>query len=329
MKLSILDQSPILPGKTAAQALQESLKLAKLGEDLGFSRYWIAEHHDINALACPAPEVMISYIGAHTKEIQLGAGAVLLPHYRPYRVAETFNLLATLFPNRIDLGIGRAPGGSAEATIALSGNFLEKVRKLPEDLKELIKFLHQDFSSEEMFSKIKPTPVPEVSPKVWVLGTSEKSAVLAAENGTAYAFGQFMSEKDGMEIIKTYKENFQGRTPEEKPEAILAVSAICGETTEAADELAYHSFLRKNQIAKDSETDNYELTLEQEQMFVDMKNNMVIGDPQEVVQKLHDMQRQYGADEIMIITITNSHESRIRSYELIAKEISLTELNKI
>ena len=123
MKLSILDQAPISSGQTAQDALNASLKLAQAGEKLGYTRYWIAEHHDLPGLACPAPEVMLSYIGANTSSIRIGSGAVLLPHYKPFKVAEVYHMLATLFPGRIDVGIGRAPGGSAEATNALSDNF--------------------------------------------------------------------------------------------------------------------------------------------------------------------------------------------------------------
>jgi luciferase family oxidoreductase group 1 len=318
MNLSILDQSPITPGKTAQQALNESLKLAQAGESLGYKRFWIAEHHSMDALACPAPEVMLGYIGGQTNTIRIGAGAVLLPHYSPYRVAETYNLLATLFPGRVDLGIGRAPGGSAEATIALSGNFLEKVRHLPELLKTLIKFIHHDFSQEEMFSKIKPMPIPETAPKLWILGTSAKSAKLAAENGTAYAFGQFMSESDGKSILQTYRNNFQGRKPNEKPETILAVSVLCAETTEAAEKLAWRSYLGKKQLFKEIEIKFDQIHHDD---FAAMKKSMVIGNPQEVVTSLRSMKENYGADEIMIITITDSFDSRIRSYELIAKEI--------
>src|SRR5690625_1931294 len=160
MKLSILDQSPISQGQSAQDALTDSITLAKLGDSLGYKRYWIAEHHDLFGLACPNPDVMLGVIGAQTKRIKLGAGAVLLPYYKPFRVAETYNLLATLFPGRIDLGIGRAPGGSAEVSQALSDNYLEQVRKYPELLDELLRFLQGDFPSDHIFSKIKPTPVP-------------------------------------------------------------------------------------------------------------------------------------------------------------------------
>src|SRR5690606_3615768 len=172
-------------------------------EQFGYTRYWIAEHHDLPGLACSAPEVMLGFIGAHTSKIRIGAGAVLLPHYKPYKVAEIYNMLATLFPNRVDIGIGRSPGGSAEATNALSDNFLQKVFKMPELVKELLQFFHQDFPSDHEFSKVNASPVPEVMPKPWMLGTSEKSALLAAKFGLSYVFGQFMSDQDGAAIVQT------------------------------------------------------------------------------------------------------------------------------
>src|SRR5690625_1014186 len=143
MKLSILDQSPISTGQTAKEALENSIKLAQLGEKYGYERFWIAEHHDLYGLACPNPDVMLGIIGTKTEKIRIGAGAVLLPYYKPYRVAETYNLLATMFPGRIDLGIGRAPGGSAEVSMALSDNYLKQVRYFPNTLQSLIDYLYK------------------------------------------------------------------------------------------------------------------------------------------------------------------------------------------
>lgn len=131
--------------------MNDSLLLAQEGDRLGYSRVWFTEHHDLPGLACSAPEVLISYIGAQTKNIRIGAGAVLLPHYKPYRVAETYNMLATLFPGRIDIGIGRAPGGSAEATMALSDNYLQNVYKMPDLVKELLYFLREKFPKDHLF----------------------------------------------------------------------------------------------------------------------------------------------------------------------------------
>ena len=330
MKLSILDQAPVLAGKTAQEALIEAMKLAKSGERLGYTRYWIAEHHDFPGLASSSPEVMLGYIGANTNKIRIGAGAILLPHYMPYKVAETFNMLATLFPNRIDLGIGRAPGGSAEASIALSGNFLENVRNMPDKVKDLLSFLYNNYPADHMFSKITAHPFPKIAPVPWILGTSEKSAIEAASYGTAYAFGHFMSDKNGVEIVNTYRNSFQKSKGIQHPQVIVTVSVICAETTEQAEELALSWFLSKIQTDKNEkkkgiptteEARKYSFTREEEENIKEMRKKMIIGNPIEVKRQLVELKAIYHADEIMIVTITNSYESRTKSYELIAKEI--------
>lgn len=246
MKLSILDQSPIVPGQTASDAFKDSLALAQLGEDLGYERYWLTEHHGLSNLASSAPEVLLSYIGAHTNHIRIGAGAILLPHYRPYKVAEQFNTLATLFANRVDLGIGRAPGGSAEATNALSTQFLKQVWALPELLEELLMFLEGQFPLEHEYHKVNVLPQPDVSPTPWLLGTSEKSALLAAKNGMPYVYGAFMSDQDGRAIVDRYREHFEQRN-QETPKVIVTVSVICAETKEEAEALAIESLITKAQ----------------------------------------------------------------------------------
>ncbi|AYV68620.1 LLM class flavin-dependent oxidoreductase [Niallia circulans] len=330
MKLSILDQAPVLSGKSAQEALKESMKLAQLGEKLGYTRYWIAEHHDFPGLASSAPEVMLGYIGANTEKIKIGAGAILLPHYKPYKVAETFNMLATLFPDRIDLGIGRAPGGSAEASIALSGNFLENVRNMPNSIKDLLHFLYNNYPTDQMFSKITAHPFPDTPPVPWILGTSEKSAIQAASYGTAYAFGHFMSDKDGIEIVNTYRNAFRQSSGLQKPQAIITVSVICAETSELAEELALSWFLSKIQTDKGEknngiptleEARNYSFTSDEKERIQEMRKKMMIGNPKEVKQQLAELQSAYSVDEIMIVTITNSYDRRIKSYELIAKEV--------
>lgn len=327
MKLSILDQSPISSNQTAKEALNASLKLAQAGEELGYTRYWIAEHHDLPGLACSAPEVMLSYIGANTKRIRIGCGAVLLPHYQPYKVAEVYNMLATLFPNRIDIGIGRAPGGSAEATNALSENFLQQVWKMPQKVEELIHFFNHDFPEDHQFAKLTASPLPEVAPIPWILGTSKKSALLAAENGLAYAFGQFMSEHDGAAIIQEYLDRFQPKKPGELLQALITVSVICAETTEKAEEIALSSLIWALQKEKGEgqsvpsvqEAKNYELSEKQEEKLSKMKQNMIIGNPLEVKKKLLQLKTTYKVDEIMILTITYSPEDRLKSYKLIAE----------
>ncbi|HLS06347.1 MAG TPA: LLM class flavin-dependent oxidoreductase [Bacillota bacterium] len=328
MKLSILDQSPIAYGQSPKDALNDSVALAKLGESLGYERYWIAEHHDLFGLACPNPDVMLGVIGAKTNHINIGAGAVLLPYYKPFRVAETYNLLATLFPGRIDLGIGRAPGGSAEVSMALSDNYLQQVKKYPELLDELLNFFQGSFPENHLFANIEPTPVPASSPNVWMLGTSEKSALLAAERGMSYAFGHFMSDNNGPHIVNTYRKQYQGN---KDPYVIVAVHAICAPTDERAEELAMSYFLwsilqnlqvKKKYIPTISAAKAYQYSDDDLQAIKQQKETMIIGSPETVKEKLEAIQQTYQADELMIITIAHDKQAVRESYRLIAKQFN-------
>ncbi|MBU7592419.1 LLM class flavin-dependent oxidoreductase [Metabacillus halosaccharovorans] len=328
MRLSILDQAPISSNQTPRDALLESLQLAQAGERLGYTRFWVAEHHDLAGLACSAPEVMLAYIGANTKTIRIGSGAVLLPYYRPYKVAETFNMLATLFPDRIDIGIGRAPGGSAEATNALSDQFLQQVWDLPKSIMELLHFIYNDFPSDHEYVKVQAAPLPDTAPVPWLLGTSKKSALLAAKTGLSYAFGQFMSDNDGKDIIKQYLDHFKPKRIENHPNVILTVSVICAETNEKAEEIALSSLLwsiQKEQgegtkgVPSIQEAIEYPYSVEEKQKIEKIKQKMIIGNPLEVKQKLINIQASYQANEIMLVTITYSPEDRLTSYRLIAE----------
>lgn len=328
MKLSILDQAPISLGQTPQEALQASMRLAQEGEKLGYTRFWIAEHHDLDGLACSVPEIMLSYIGAHTTKIRLGSGAVLLPHYKPYKVAETFHMLATLFPNRIDIGIGRAPGGSAEATEALSENFLQRVWDMPNALEELLHFFNRDFPLDHRFASLTATPYPAVKPEAWLLGTSRKSATLAAKNGMSYAFGQFMSEENGAEIIQQYMQEYEPRSVSKLPKALVTVSVFCAATTEEANDLALSSFiwtikreLFKNGVPPVEEAKKVPLNVKEKEQLEKMKRNSIIGNPNEVKKKLFNIQEEYKVDEVMIVTITHSPEAKIESYRHIAEII--------
>lgn len=326
MKLSILDQSPVSSGMTEKEALEMSIRLAKHGERLGYERYWIAEHHDLFGLACPNPGVMLGAIGAQTSTIQIGAGAVLLPYYKPYHVAETYNLLATLYPGRIDLGLGRAPGGPAEVSIALSDNYLKEVRNFPDSVTQLQTFLDGSFSKEDMFSKISPTPVPEESPIVWILGTSERSAKLASEKGMQYAFGHFMTDKDGPAIVDAYRTGMSKHHPEKEAYVTVAISAICAETTAEAHDLALSQCVWKmhqevveedEYIPSVEEVKQLELTADELEKIEDMKQQMIIGNPEEVRTELMKLDEQYHADEYMIVTIVHEEAAKLQSYDLI------------
>lgn len=325
MELSILDQSPVSTGKSPREALQTSIKLAKLGEELGYKRYWIAEHHDLFGLACPNPDVMLGVIGAHTNTIRIGAGAVLLPYYKPFRVAETYNLLQTLYPGRVDLGLGRAPGGSAEVSIALSDNYLKQVNEYPKQIDELLHYLHERFPKDHPYGKISAAPIPEQPPETWMLGTSEKSGILAAQKGLNYAFGHFMTDFDGPEIVRAYRDSFT------KGKVMVAITVICAETLEKAEELALSNFVWRLQqekmienckIPSVEDAQNYPFTEEDERKIEKMKQKMIIGDSSKVKAEILTLNELYKADEMMIVTITHEEEAKFTSYRLLAEEFN-------
>jgi luciferase family oxidoreductase group 1 len=329
MKLSILDQVPIPNGKTAKEALEASIDLAQTADQLGYHRYWVAEHHSFKGLASPAPDILLSIIGSVTERIRIGSGAVLLPNYRPYNIAERYNMLATLFPGRVDLGLGRAPGGSAEASMALVDNFLEQVKIYPEKLDELLHFLNHDFPDDHIFSKASPEPVPDIKPVPWLLGTSAKSAVLALEKKLPYVFGDFMSDADGPSIVKGYFDNFPG----EHTEAMVTVNVICAESDKKAERLAKSNQVWKLMQAK-GEGDGKVPSLEEAEAYVFAEDDIetlrnsnqryLIGDPNSVRKSLEALQEEYRVDEFMILTITHDLEARKKSYELLAEEFQLT-----
>lgn len=330
MKLSILDQVPVPKNTEVEDAFSETVKLAKKADKLGYTRYWIAEHHDFSGLACPNPDTLMTLIGSQTNKIRLGAGAVLLPHYSPYKIAETYNLLSVLFPERIDLGLGRAPGGSAESSIALSNNYLENVKAYPKSVKELSNFINNNKQENPLYNKIKASPIPNNKPKVWMLGTSDKSAQLAIDNKLDYVFGHFMSSANGPEIIKKYKKNFINNY-QIVPNIIIAVSVICAETTEKAKRIArstaiwsaFNDTLQFDQIPSYEKSETYKGTKEIEEKIEKIMNRMVVGNPQEVCEKLTELTEMYQVNELMLVTNTFNYKDRLNSFNFIAKEMQL------
>lgn len=318
LKLSILDQVPILSGATPKEAISATLELAEMADQLGFTRYWVAEHHDMELFACPAPDILLGLIGSRTEKMKIGAGAVLLPHYRPFNVTERYNLLATLYPKRVDVGIGRAPGGSAEATIALSGNFLQNVKNISADIDELVAFFQQTFAKDHLYANVTATPIPDFPPDLWLLGTSEKSAKLAAEKGMSYVFGHFMTDKDGPAIVDRYRKRYNGKV-------IVSVSVICAATFEAARKLAERSYMEKKKHEEKHLTQAKGKAVRDrdranDDMFTEKLNaQYVLGNPEQVHKQLQSLQAIYQADEIMILTNTPDYESRKTSYQLIAQ----------
>jgi luciferase family oxidoreductase group 1 len=307
LKISILDLVPVFENRDDTYALEQAVLLARTAEQLGYTRYWIAEHHGMPQLACPSPEVLLAHIGARTERIRIGSGALLLPHYSPLKVAESFRLLASLYPGRIDLGLGRAPGGNAHVSMALSGNFLDNVRKMPDKLRDVAELLQGSYTYEGVPVGARPSP-PE-QPEVWLLGTNKKSAEYAAELGMGYVFGQFMSDVDGEEVLRTYRESFVSSLICSEPKAIVTIGVICAETEEEAMQLANSNATLFQKELPDGKTEGYS------------ERKLLVGTPSSIKTRLEQMTEMYGVDEFMLVTMVSDYNKRLRSYELLAQEI--------
>lgn len=315
MRLSILDQAPISTQMTAEQALNNSVKLAEMADRLGYTRFWLAEHHGMKGLSSSAPEVALSAIGMITKEIRLGSGATLLPYYKPLKVAENFNTLLALHGDRIDIGIGRAPGGDNVASEALSDNYLQHVFKMPDLVSELKRFLLNDRDD------IRVMPDSQHQVKLWMLGTSEKSAVFARDNQLNYCYGEFMSRTKTEDVLSTYKEGFNSG------EIIVTVNAFCGATVEDAEKMARPYLV--NQALKSTgrefsgipsyeEVAEIELTEDEASEVDKIRERVIIGDPEFLRDQLMTYHSRYGVDELMIVTITHDFQDKLDSYKRIA-----------
>jgi luciferase family oxidoreductase group 1 len=325
MKFSVLDQSPVSVGKTPYEAMQETIKLAQETEKLGFSRYWVSEHHSIKSLAGSSPEVLISSIAAHTSRIRVGSGGVLLPHYSSYKVAENFRVLETLYPNRINLGIGRAPGGMPNVTRALQDNGLRSINRYPEQVEELIAYLNGEDPKQ---MGVHATPSGTTVPELWLLGSSGGSAMLAAEMGMPFMFAQFINGFGGPAVAEQYKEQFKPSVYHSEPKVSVTIFVFCAGTEEEAEELAYSLDLRLllleqgksgAGILSAEDQKKFRLTAFDKQRIAENRSRMIVGDPDQVKQQLEQLSKDYGADEIMINTITRDFKDRMKSYQLIAE----------
>ncbi len=332
MKISVLDQSPISQGSTGADALRNTIDLAKLADRLGYARYWVAEHHGTPMLACANPEVMIAAIGAATARIRIGSGGVMLPHYSPLKVAETFSILSALYPNRVDLGVGRAPGTDHYTAFALQRDRRQAAPDdFPEQLGELLGYLENSLPKEHPFRRLAVSlPGRPHVPEVWLLGSSEQSALWAAETGLPYCFADFINP-NGADYAATYRERFVPSLTLEKPQMMVAGWAVCAETNEEAQRIASSARMTRAMMnaGKLIAVPPVETALE----FLEARGSnadtvarprrAIIGDPATVKRGIEELAALYGADEVHIVTITYDHQARRRSYELIAEAFNL------
>ncbi|MCO5177192.1 MAG: LLM class flavin-dependent oxidoreductase [Thermomicrobiales bacterium] len=332
LSLSVLDLTPVPSGSTGAEALENTIDLARHAERLGYSRVWLAEHHNLPSVASSAPEIMIGQIGRATSTIRIGSGGVMLPNHAPLKVVEWFRVLEGLFPGRVDLGIGRAPGTDQMTALALRRSREAVVGDdFPAQLAELLAYDSGSFPPNHPFGSIIAMPQDIALPPIFLLGSSNYSAHYAAAIGVGFAFAHHINNRDAAEVMKTYRADFQPSPPFEKPHAILATSVLCAETDEEADKLAASmdlSFLRiqrneRGQLPSLEEAAAYQPTLEEQARIRTNRERFAIGSPETVKARILELAEETQADEVMLTTSVHSHAARVRSYELIAEAFGL------
>jgi len=326
LRLSILDQSPIISGHTPAQAVAETIKLAQAAEELGYYRYWLAEHHALQALADPCPEILVTRVAAATSTIRVGTGGILLPYYSPLKIAEQFRMLEALFPQRIDLGLGRAPGGDQTTAMAMGEGRYPTAENFPEHVQYLVAYLDDAMPKGHPFAKVKAQPMGSTAPEVWLLGSSDYSGALAAELGLRFAFAHFISADGGDQVMRDYKRKYQPSPREAEAHALLTVFVICAETDAEAERRAMSVDLRRlnmdyginSPVPSQQEAETRAYTDVERQRIAFHRRRVVLGKPDTVKAKLLALAAQFEADELMVITITGDYRTRLESYRLLA-----------
>ena len=326
--LSILDLSPVSAGSTGAQALRNSLDLARLADNMGYVRYWVAEHHNLPAIASSAPDIMIGQIAAITSHMRIGSGGVMLPNHAPLMVAERFKVLEALFPGRIDLGLGRAPGSDPATSYALrrrqgiseEDDFLDRFN-------ELMLLETRGFPAGHPFHNVRAMPSDVALPPIYLLGSSDYSAQLAGQIGAAFAFAHHFATFDAAEAMRLYRDNFRPSVSHAKPFAILGTHVVCADSDEAAERLALTvdlNIVRRAKgeylpLASPEDAAAYDYSAADRARIAQNRARMSVGATATVKARLMPLLAATQADELMVTTMIFSHEARKHSYKLLAQ----------
>jgi luciferase family oxidoreductase group 1 len=328
--LSVLDLSFVMAGSTPSDALRHTLDLARHTDRLGFVRFWVAEHHNLPSVASGAPEIMIGQIAAATERIRVGSGGVMLPNHAPLMVAERFKLLEALFPGRIDLGLGRAPGTDPVTSYALrrlqqsergGDDFLER-------LQELLLLETKGFPADHPFAKIDIMPSGVPLPPIWLLGSSDYSAHLSAQLGLGFGFAQHFASHDAVDAMMSYRRGFTPSSWRAEPHAILTVAAICADTDAEAERLASSAdlnVLRRNRgeygpLPSPEEALAYDYSASEREAIRRNRQRLFVGSRPKIRALLEPLLEATRADELMVTAAVFDHGAKLRSYELLAEE---------
>jgi luciferase family oxidoreductase group 1 len=334
LKLSVLDLSPVASGSSSTDALRNTLDLAKLADRLGYTRYWLAEHHNTTLIASSSPEVMIGHVASVTQRMRVGSGGIMLPNHAPLKVAETFRMLGALHPGRVDLGIGRAPGTDSLTAFALRRSRAAlNADDFPEQLAELLAFFSGDFPADHPFRRVRAIPQDVETPEIWLLGSSDFSARLAAELGLGFAFAHHINPAPAIAALQLYQAQFRPSGYLDAPRAMLAASVVCAETDALAEELASSAdltLLRFQQgkfsgaLPSIAEAKAHPYTDYEREIIATNRERLFVGSAATLRAQLSALAVQTGVGEIMITTMTHAHEARRRSYELLAEAFALS-----
>jgi luciferase family oxidoreductase group 1 len=326
---SVLDLSPVAASSTPRQAILDSVTLARHCDALGYTRYWVAEHHNMASIATSAPEVLIAHIASATIRMRIGAGGIMLPNHNPLRVVEIFRTLEALYPDRIDLGLGRAPGTDPVTASALRRGQVEN----PNDrLAELLAFANGTFPPAHPFRSVVPMPSDVALPPIWMLGSTLEGASIAANLGLRYAFAGHFAMRNAKAAIAWYRSHFQPSSTLAAPYAMLAVTVVCGADDEEAERLAapIRVAIVRNRtgqrapIVSTEEAVAYRFTPEEQAIADEFLLGAVIGGPATVLERLTALQRDVSADEIMLSTLVPERDDRLQSYQRVAAAAGLS-----
>ena len=331
MRWSVLDQSPVIAGSDPAEAVRQTVLLAREVEAMGYHRFWMAEHHSSRALADPCPEILLTRVASVTSSLRVGTGGVLLPYYSPLKVAEVFRMLEALFPGRVDLGIGRAPGSDGLTAQVLSGGAFYDFDQFPVHVRETVHFLDDALPADHPYARVKAMPAGPTAPEVWLLGSSDYSATLAAYLGLRFAFAHFINAHGGDAVSRAFRSGFRPSGREAGPVSMLTVFALCAPTTEQAERLATSIDLRRllmarggdEPVATVEQAEAYPYTREDREIIRRERARAIVGTPADVRDRILALAKDFEADEVMVLTITGDYASRLRSYELLASAAGL------